>query len=81
MILSIREINLLKKVSRITGTDYEIYDEDKVTTDTVMYAIEDLVDVIERLEDKIEDLEEDIKDNYRPLTHKELINYRESDFY
>ena len=78
-ILSSNDREILKQAEKITGTEYD--DKGKrISVETCMAMIEDLVYEYEALQDKLKDMEDDIKDNYRPLTPKELINYREGDF-
>ena len=77
--LSEVEIETMKMVEKITGTDYEL-EEACVPCDYLISAIDELLAEIESLNDKLKELENDINENYRPLTYKELIGYKEKDF-
>ncbi len=63
--------DLLKKVSDITYTDYEIqwFDAENIKgyieTDSLLSMIEDLICEVNNLQEKYEDLERDIRDNYK----------------
>lgn len=76
--LSIDDWDLIKTAERITRNTYEPVDIS--TIELLMYVIEDLIYEAESLQEALTDLEADLNDNYRPLTQRELIGYRESDF-
>lgn len=79
--------DILKRVSEITCTDYEIKWFDAKNVDgyieenSLISMLEDLISEINRLEENIEDIKKDIEDNYRPISAAEQIGYNEKDFY
>ena len=74
------EIETLKKVSKITYTDYEI-DGQYVPIEKFIFMIEDLLIELDRAEEKLEELERDRDENYRPISYAEQVGYNERDFY
>ena len=73
MILDKKEYEVLKKVSEITLTDYNIkwFDKENIEGYIDSYSlfsmVEDMLGEVEKLSDDISDLERDIEDNYRPV--------------
>lgn len=58
------EKKLMRKVEKITDTDFEFEKSGKISTDYLYEAIKYLVWKIEDLENHILDIEEDIAENY-----------------
>ena len=77
--LSEVELETMRLVEKIIGTDYEL-EEACIPCEYLINAIEELLTEIESLNDKLKELENDINENYRPLTYKDLIGYKEKDF-
>ena len=57
------ELEIIKRVSKITFTDYEVKD-DYIPVESLLVAIEDLLVEIGRLEEERKDIEQDIENNY-----------------
>ena len=51
------------------------FDRDLISIDELLSVIEDLDDENESLKDQINNLEEDIRENYRPISHLEILVY------
>ena len=75
-----KDIEILKKVSEITYTDYEI-DGEYVPIEKFMFMIEDLLIELDKAEEKYNDLEEQLRENYRPISVAEQYGISERDFY
>ena len=75
-----KEIETIKKVSKITYTDYETEGR-FIPVENLMAAIEDLLIELDKAEEKYNDLEEQLRENYKPISYAEQIDYRERDFY
>ena len=75
-----KEIEKIKRVSKITYTDYEIEGR-FIPVENLMAAIEDLLIELDKAEEKLEELERDRDENYKPISYAEQIGYRERDFY
>lgn len=73
------EIETLKKVEKITYTDYEI-DGQYVPIEKFMFMIEDLLIELDKAEEKYNDLEEQLRENYRPISVAEQYGISERDF-
>ena len=65
--------DILKKVEEATITDYEAVGG-KVTVDSLLGMVEDLIIELENKDDEIKDIIEDREDNYRPLTTQEMYD-------
>ena len=65
--------DILKKVQEATVTDYEAVGG-KVTVDSLLGMVEDLIIELENKDDEIKDIIEDREDNYRPLTTQEMYD-------
>lgn len=77
--LSDVEYEMLKKVSSITNTDYELKGN-FIPIDSLVNALDDmLVEYNQKLEE-IEDMERDIEDNYRPVSLKEQYGICEVEY-
>lgn len=70
MYLKIDE-KLLKKVEKITMTDYETQGE-LLPTSSVEPIIEDLLLEISRIEEQIDDMKQDLESNYKMITPAEM---------
>ena len=79
-LLKENEIEKIKRVSDITGGDYEL-NENLITAENLMAAIEDLLVEVGRLEERYNDLEEELRENYRPISIAEQYGISERDFY
>ena len=72
---------LLKEVSQVTGSHYEVRQMDYMEmTGTLMIALEELLGVheelqmdYEHLEDTFRDYKQDVEDNYKPISREEQI--------
>lgn len=77
---------ILKKVSEITLTDYEIkwFNAENIDgyieSDNLFYMIEDLLYELNHLEEEFEDLKQDIQDNYKPIPVAEQVGISDKDF-
>lgn len=65
--------DILKKVEEATVTDYEAVGG-KVTVDSLLGMVEDLLIELENKDDEIKDIIEDRESNYRPLTTQEMYD-------
>ena len=79
-LLKENEIEKIKRVSDITGGDYEL-NENLIPVENLMAAIEDLLVEVGRLEERYNDLEEQLRENYKPISYAEQVGYRVEDFY
>ena len=75
-----KEIEKIKRVSKITYTDYEIEGR-FIPVENLMAAIEDLLIELDKAEEKLEELERDRDENYKPISYAEQVGYRVEDFY
>lgn len=73
------ELERIKRVSKITVTDYDLKGN-FIPVDSLLAAIEDLLIEVDRLEEKYEDREQEIEDNYKPFTENELYDISDKDF-
>ena len=64
------ELKIIKKIEKITLTDYEIK-ENLIPIDSLMAIIYDLKYELGLAEEKYNDLERDLEDNYRPISKAE----------
>ena len=72
---------LLKEVSQVTGSHYEVRQTDYMEmTGVLMVALEELLGEYEdlqgsyrHLEDEFRDFKQDVEDNYKPITKEEQI--------
>jgi hypothetical protein len=64
--------NLLEKISKISGMDYELKGN-FMPSDKVVSLIEDLLCEIESKQEKIDDLEQNIEDNYERINIENQI--------
>lgn len=69
--LNDNELETIKKVNKLTFTDYELLG-DFIPVDSFISIIEDLIYEIDRIEEEFNDFKRDVEDNYRPLTPREL---------
>lgn len=69
-----KELELMKRVSAITITDYEVDNKGYIEIESLICAIEDLEYEIDRLNEKYEDLKQDIEDNYKPISRMEQVD-------
>lgn len=74
------ELKKINEVIKITGGDYEL-NNNYISIDGLISAIEDLLVEIHRQEEKYNDLEKEIEENYKPIPYAEQIGYNERDFY
>ena len=65
--------DVLKKVQEATITDYDSVDG-KVTIDSLLGMVEDLIIELENKDDEIKEIIEDRDSNYRPLTAQEMYD-------
>lgn len=68
--LNQNEIDLIKKVEKVTITDYEIKNE-FIPVSSMLSIIDDLLYEVNRLQEQVEDLEENIKYNYTKISNIE----------
>jgi hypothetical protein len=61
--LNDNEVAIIKDISKITFTDYEI-EGGLIPADTLMVVIEDLLTEYHRKEEELEDLHNEISENY-----------------
>ena len=61
--LSDKDLEKIKKISDITGTDYELKGN-LVPVDSLIYALLDMLTEYTNKQEEIEDLKQDIEDNY-----------------
>lgn len=86
MIIDKKEYEVLKKVSEITLTDYNIkwFDKENIEGYIDSYSlfsmVEDMLGEVEKLSDDISDLERDIEDNYRPIPLSEQYEISDREF-
>lgn len=71
--LSDKDLEKIKKISDITGTDYELKGN-LVPVDSLIYALLDMLAEYTNKQEEIEDLKQDIEDNYEP---KKIDPYEE----
>ena len=71
--LSDKDLEKIKKISDITGTDYELKGN-LVPVDSLIYALLDMLTEYTNKQEEIEDLKQDIEDNYEP---KKIDPYEE----
>ena len=74
-----KEIETIKRVSKITYTDYETEGR-FIPIENLMAAIEDLLIELDKAEEKYNDLEEQLRENYRPISVAEQYGISERDF-
>ena len=65
--------DILKKVQEATITDYEAVGG-KVTIESLLGMVEDLLIELENKDDEIKEIVDDKESNYRPLTAHELYD-------
>lgn len=63
MVLTDTELNRIKKVSKITFTEYEVQGN-FISGDTLLAALEDLLVSYHAKEEELEDLQKEISENY-----------------
>lgn len=78
MYLKIDE-EVLKKIEKITCTDYEAKGE-FLPSDSINNIIEDLLLEIDTLEERYEELEKNLEENYRPIPVSEQYGISDRDF-
>ena len=71
--LSDKDLEKIKKISDITGTDYELK-WNLVPVDSLIYALLDMLTEYTNKQEEIEDLKQDIEDNYE---QKKIDPYEE----
>lgn len=72
--LSEKELELMKKVSNETITDYKIDNQDYIEVDNLISAIYDLMYEIGHYKEEIEDIKQDIEDNYKRIPISEQVD-------
>ena len=77
--LSNDELEIIKRVAKITLTDYEVKN-DFIPVENLLVAIKDLLLEIDRLEEEKEDFEQQVEDNYRPIPISEQVGISDRDF-
>ena len=86
MIINESNVDILRRVSQLTLTDYEVkwFNTDDIegyiNAEEIVYMIGDLINEIEQLEEKIRNMEQDIQDNYRPIPVSEQVGISDKDF-
>ena len=60
------EQDLIKKVEKITNSDYNV-DNGFISSTYIMSALEELLSEYEHLQERYNDLERDLEDNYKPI--------------
>lgn len=86
MIIDKKEYEVLKRVSEITSTDYNIkwFDKENIEGYIDSYSlfsmVEDMLGEVEKLSEDILDLERDIEDNYRPIPLSEQYEISDREF-
>lgn len=71
--LNDKEYELIKEVSEITLTNYELKGN-LISSESMLCAIQELVWEVHRLEDEIEAINEDIRDNYKRVSVEEQLD-------
>ena len=61
--LSDKDKEIIERISKITGVDYELKGN-LVPIDSLVYALLDMLYEYDRKEEELEDLKQDIEDNY-----------------
>ena len=68
-----KDLEIVKKVSDITNTDYEL-EGNMFPENSIIIAFEDLIERYGHLEEELEDLKQDLHDNYRPISLEEMYD-------
>ena len=71
--LNDRDYELIKKVSEVTLTNYELKGN-LMSTESMICAIQELLWEVERLEEEKEQLEDDIRENYKKISIEEQLD-------
>ncbi|MBQ8473153.1 MAG: hypothetical protein IJ501_06590 [Bacilli bacterium] len=66
------ELEIIKRVSEKTFTDYELLGE-FIPNESFMSIIKDLLFTVESLEEELEDSEKEKRELYRPITREEEL--------
>lgn len=60
------EQELIKKVEKITNSDYNV-DNGFISSTYIMSALEELLSEYEHLQERYNDLEKNLEENYKPI--------------
>ena len=66
------ELEIIKRVSEKTFTDYELLGE-FIPNESFMSIIKDLLFTVESLEEELDDSEKEKRDLYRPISREEEL--------
>lgn len=69
-----KEMELVTKVSNITGTDFELINH-LIPVENLVAALQDMLHEYYNKEEQLEDIEENLRTNYKPIP----IDYGMSD--